>query len=922
MIFRLPRALASVLMAVVVAAAPAPILAQQTAADLEPITTVEGITEYRLDNGLRVLLFPDPSKPQVTVNITYVVGSRHEGYGETGMAHLLEHLLFKGSPSHPDIPQEFNQRGAQWNGTTSYDRTNYYEVFAASDDNLEWALDLEAERMVSSRVERDDLDTEMTVVRNEMESGENNALGILVQRTLSTAYLWHNYGKSTIGARSDVENVPIDRLQAFYRKYYQPDNALLIVAGNFDGQAALSQIVEKFGAIPRPERSGANTLYPTYTSEPTQDGERQVTLRRSGDIQFAASVYHMPPGSHPDFAAVDVLSFVLGDSPSGRLYKALVEPQIAVASGVSPFQLREAGALLTFSVVPAEKDLSAALAKMNEAVESVLQSPVTGEEVARAKADLMNGIRESFNSSTGIALRLSEWASMGDWRLFFLHRDRIEAVTADDVNRVAQAYIKPDNRTVGLFYPTAEPDRADIPAMPDVEATLEGYTGGEAIAQGEAFDPAPTNIESRTTKYTLSNGIEVALLPKETRGDVAIVRVRMFFGDEESLMGRGTAGGVAGSMLMLGSEDYGRQEIRDELDRLQASGSVGGGPTSATGQFQTVNANVAEVIRFVGHLVRHPSFPQSEFDIMKAEQLAGIEFSKGEPQVLGRIALGRHMSQVPVGHPSYVETMEESAAAMAAVTLDEARTFYEDFWGPQNGSLVVVGDFDEVEVRQALEEAFGDWQSPHGFTRVASSFYDPPQETITVETPDKANAMFFAQQNFELRDTDPDYPALIMAGYMIGGGALDSRLARRIRVQDGLSYGVGGSISGHPVDPVGQFSAFAISAPENAAAVEAAFTEELEKVLAEGFTEEELATAQQGWLEGRQLARAQDGSVAGMLATGLYFDRTLMFDAEMEERVRSLTLEEVNQAIRNRLDMDKITIVKAGDFAKTRAPIG
>ena len=920
MISRLPRALASALMATVVAVAPT--VAQETAADLEPITTVEGITEYRLDNGLRVLLFPDPSKPQITVNITYFVGSRHEGYGETGMAHLLEHLLFKGTPNHPDIPQEFNETGAQPNGTTSLDRTNYYEIFPASAENLEWALDLESERMVSSRVERTDLDSEMTVVRNEMESGENNPLAILVERTLSTAYLWHNYGKSTIGARSDIENVPIERLQAFYRKYYQPDNALLVVAGNFDEPAALTHIVEKFGSLPRPERTGANTLYATYTSEPVQDGERQVTLRRSGEIQFAVSAYHMPPGGHPDYAAVDVLSFVLGDSPSGRLYKALVETQVATAAGSAARQLREAGPLLTFSVVPLGKDLRAVLQTMNETVEGVLQSPITGEEVDRARTALLNGMRQSFNSSAGIALQLSEWASMGDWRLFFLHRDRIEAITAADVNRVAQAYIKPDNRTVGLFFPTDNPDRATIPEVPDFEAMLDGFTGGEAIAQGEEFDPSPSNIEARTTKYTLSNGMQVALLPKQTRGDVAIVRLRLFFGDEESLLGRGTAGDFAGSMLMRGSEDYSRQEIQDELDRLQASGSVGGGATSGTGQFQTVNANVAEVIRLVGNLVRKPAFPQSEFDIMKEQRLSAIEQSRSEPQPLAQIALARHMSQFPGGHPSYTETLDEQAAAGSATTLDDARAFYADFWGSQNGSVVVVGDFDEAEVRQALEESFGDWTSPHAFTRVASPFYDAPPETITIETPDKANAIFVAQQNFELRDTDPDYPALIMAGYMIGGGILNSRLASRIRVKDGLSYGVGGGISGHPIDPVGQFTAFAIYAPENAAALEAAFTEELELVLAEGFTEEELATAQQGWLEGQQLGRAQDSSVAGILASGLYFDRTPMFDAEMEERVRSLTLEEVNQAIRDRLDIDKITIVKADDFAKTRAPIG
>ena len=214
------------------------------AAAPKKITAVEGITEYRFDNGMQLLLFPDASKPTVTVNITYFVGSRHEAYGETGMAHLLEHLVFKGTPNHPDIPQELTERGARPNGTTWYDRTNYFETFPATNENLEWALDLEADRMVNSFIAEEDLNSEMTVVRNEMELGENNPFRILMNRTMATAYLWHNYGKSTIGARSDVENVPIERLQGFYRKYYQPDNAMLVIAGKFD-EAKAKELVEE-----------------------------------------------------------------------------------------------------------------------------------------------------------------------------------------------------------------------------------------------------------------------------------------------------------------------------------------------------------------------------------------------------------------------------------------------------------------------------------------------------------------------------------------------------------------------------------------------------------------------------------------------------------------------------------------------------
>ncbi len=309
-------------------------------AQAEKITSVEGITEYRLQsNGLRILLFPDLSKPTITVNITYLVGSRLEDYGETGMAHLLEHMLFKGSTKHPNVPKELQDHGSRPNGTTWFDRTNYFETFQASDANLEWALDLESDRMVNSFVARKDLDSEMTVVRNEYESGENSPMNVLEERVLSTAFLWHNYGKSTIGARSDIENVPIQRLQAFYRNYYQPDNAILTVAGKFDEARTLGLITKYFGPIPKPQR----VLQSNYTSEPTQDGERSVTLRRVGEVQGVVVAYHVPPGSHPDFAPLDVATEILGDSPSGRLYKALVETKKA-ASVRNPSPQRKSSA--------------------------------------------------------------------------------------------------------------------------------------------------------------------------------------------------------------------------------------------------------------------------------------------------------------------------------------------------------------------------------------------------------------------------------------------------------------------------------------------------------------------------------------------------------------------------------------------------
>lgn len=881
--------------------------------------TVEGITEYMLPNGLRVLLFPDESKPTTTVNITYFVGSRHESYGETGMAHLLEHLVFKGTPNHPNIPQELTERGARPNGTTWFDRTNYFETFSATADNLEWALDLEADRMVNSFIAKKDLDSEMTVVRNEFEMGENSPFRVLMERTLSTAYLWHNYGKSTIGSRADLENVPIERLQAFYRKYYQPDNAILVVAGKFDESEALRLIEEKFGRIPRPDRTGANVIYPTYTVEPTQDGEREVVVRRVGDVQYLMASYHVPPGSHEDFAAIDILAHVLGNSPSGRLYKALVETNKASRVGAFPFQLKEPGVLLLYAEVRAEDSLTEAREALVRTIDELATNPVTAEEVERARAALIKNIELTFNNSERIALDLSEWAAMGDWRLFFIHRDRLKQVQPEAVQRAALAYLKPTNRTIGMFIPTQEIDRAEIPAAPDIVALVKDYRGDEAVAAGEAFDPSPANIESRTRRTTLPSGMKMALLPKKTRGETVVANITLRLGTEETLTGRATAASLAGNMLMRGTKKRSRQEIRDEFDRLKSSVRVFGSATQAGAVIETTRENLPATLRLVAEVLKEPAFDPAEFETLKQEQLASLEAQKSEPTARGDIAFSRHLSPFPKGHPHYTATIEERIEAVRATTLDDVRAFYNDFYGAGSGTMAVVGDFDADEIAKIAEEAFGNWTAKTAFERIAEAYRDVPAGDITIETPDKANAFFLAGLNLNLRDDDADYPAMVLANYILGGGFLNSRLATRIRQQDGLSYGVGSMFNANPIDRRGQFVAYAIYAPENVDRLEAAFREEIERALKDGFTAEEVEAAKAGYLQAQQVRRSQDAALASSLGTGLYLDRTLSFDAELEAKIAALKPEQLHEAMRRHIDPKKITVVKAGDFGKLKA---
>ena len=332
--------------------------------------SVEGITEYQMDNGLKVLLFPDNSSQTITVNITYLVGSRHEGYGEKGMAHLLEHMVFKGTPNHPDIPKELSSHGARPNGTTYYDRTNYFETFNATEENLDWALDLEADRMMNSYIAKEDLESEFSVVRNEFESGENNPSRVLMQKVIDAAYLWHNYGNSTIGNRSDIERVPIENLKEFYRKFYRPDNAVLMITGKFEPEEMLDRVVDKFGALKAPDFP----VRDSYTEEPPQDGEKRVTVSRVGDIQIVSALYHTPAGSHPDYAAMSIVENVLTDEPSGRLYKALVETQKASSVwSYIPFT-KEPSFIYINVEVPSDKDADEVEAILKKTLLDMLRS--------------------------------------------------------------------------------------------------------------------------------------------------------------------------------------------------------------------------------------------------------------------------------------------------------------------------------------------------------------------------------------------------------------------------------------------------------------------------------------------------------------------------------------------------------------------
>ncbi|WP_016833040.1 M16 family metallopeptidase [Herbaspirillum lusitanum] len=835
--------------------------------------SAEGITEYRFSNGFKLLLMPDASKPTVTVNMTYLVGSRQENYGETGMAHLLEHLMFKGTPQHGAIPQEFSKRGMSFNGSTSLDRTNYYEFFPAGDENLQWAIVMEADRMLNSFIAQKDLDSEMTVVRNEFESGENSPGSVMVKRMQSIAFDWHNYGNSTIGNRSDIEHVKIENLQAFYRTYYQPDNAVLLIAGKFDAAQVLQWVDQSFGRLPKPKR----TLPAFWTVEPTQDGERQFVIRRRGDQQLVALAYKMPSALHPDATALGFAADILADTPNGRLHKLLVET--GKASAIMQFQLSgyAPGLQIIGAVIKKGEPLEPVRKALTDAIESFATTPPTDAEMARVRVSNANGYERLLSDHQRIGISLSNVLALGDWRLLFAGRDQVDAMSAEQVAGAAAKYFRRDNRTVGLFIPEDQPQRSEIPVAPSLESALQSYRPRAAIATGEVFDTSPANLDLRTTQLRVG-GLKLALLPKKTRGQTVSVRIKLDWGDEKTLFGKKTIAAMTDEMLSRGSMSMTREQLADEFARLKIAGGVY--------NFQTTRGNLDAALKLMADVLQHPRFEPAEFEQLRKQLLVSLESSRNDPTERASEALSLHFDHYPPGD-----------------------------W---RAARTIVGDFDPDTAARVIQQTLAGWKSAAPYQRMLQDYAEVAPTRQFINTPDKENGTYLAKLGLDIRDEDVDYPALVVANYLIGGASMKSRLADRVRQREGLSYSIGTSLSVGALSNAGQFGIGAIAAPQNLDKVDAAIREELQRLITEGFTSEELDRAKSGIRQQREQSRAQDDTISNGWVNLLDLDRTYAWAAQLDDRIAALTLDQLNDTLRKRIVPAKMSVAIARDEEKAK----
>lgn len=879
------------------------------------IKNVEGVKEYSLNNGLKVLLIPDASQSNMVVNIVYNVGSRHEGYGEKGMAHLLEHMLFKSTKNLGDIKKMLSDKGGSANGTTWLDRTNYYEVFPSTDENLKWSVEMEADRMINATILQTDLDKEFSVVRNEFEIGENNPDGVLQERILSTAYLWHNYGNSTIGSKEDIERVKANTLRVFYEKYYQPDNATLIIAGKFDEKKALQYIGQYFGAIAKPKR----VLNKTYTIEPAQDGEKYVELKRAGDSKNVGALYHTAAYVDKDYAAIDALGEILTADPSGYLYKALVETQKVSSIYFWQPTTRDASFMYFGVAVPNDKDVVATRDLVRTELDKITSTKYTDEDVSRAKAKLIKQIEGVKNNTISFAINLTEIIGAGDYRLGFLYRDAIENLTKEDIQRVAERYFRSNNRTIGIFIPSKDEQRVKPSEYTDEQlvAFTKDYKGKALEKETAAFEASIKNLKQNFVEGKLSNGAKYGLIKKEIKGGKVQASFKFPVSNEKDLAGKTDTGAILAQLLKTGTKTKTKEQISDRLDQLKSSLNF-----SYSGQNLSVNVNTykesfKEVMEILGDLLVNSTFPQNELTKTINEYNTYLESSLNDPQAVAFVQVSKQTEEYSKESIFYTSTVQEQIDAYKKIKQSEIVDFYNNILGGNNGFGSVVGDLDAKTTAEILENTFGKWNSKSKYVMAQPTFFETKKLDKEFITPDKENAVAIGKISFKMNLKSPDYPAFVMANEMLGsGGFLTARIPMRLREKEGISYGAGSFINIPTTNDAAYWLYYAFLNPTKKNAVETAAKEEISKALKDGFSAEELKSILTSWLNERKTRLGNDVTLMALTNAYLQYGTPLEDYDTLESKVKALKVEEINAVLKKYISLDKMTSIYAGDFNK------
>ncbi len=919
------------------------------ASNVERLDSLGGVTEYRLrSNGMKILLSPNHAAPVITFMVVYHVGSRNEAPGNTGSAHLLEHMLFNKSTKNfgkankkKTFQEVLYEAGADYsssNMTTWYDRMNGYSTLPA--EKLELAMKIEADRLGRALILDSERQPEMSVVRNEFEIGENSPYRALDKAVTAAAILAHPYHWNTIGYRTDIEGVSTEQLREHYRNFFHPDNAEAILVGDFDPKAALAMFDREFGLFPKSKAPIPQVI----TVEPPQEGERRVIVRRPGKVGIVEIAYMRPNSLHPDFVPLDVLSTILSVGVNSRLYQALVEPGLASDVDSWNYTLRDPYPIVVQATVASGRTHEAAEAAMKAALEKIAREGVSAAELERAKSQFEVSVIRGRDGTYELASSLGEAVASANWKWFLGYINAVRAVTANDVKRVAATYLLPDHATVGWFIPAEEkpePKNAKMglapmklkqggaggasdavaavkaaAATPDVAvaaapATKSSAKTAAASSSASASATGP-GFGQRTLHRVLGNGLTLDIVPNQALPTVAI-QGTVLAGRMEAPSGKPAVPELTAMMLNRGTKTRDKRAIGAAIDNMGAQLIVFASLTEATITGSGLTRDLRSILSILADELRNPAFADSELAKAKLEMKANVLRAADNTATRAYERLSR--LALPEGHPYRLPASDAVLASLEATKSADLRAFWSDRYVGAGTILSIVGDVDPQATAALVDSLFA--AMPQG----ARPSYDrKPQTPNTpervVETmKGKANVDFVYGLASGLRRNDPDYEASIVANAALGQSALTSRIGKRVRDTEGLSYNLYSRFF-FPDYVDGLWGVDVAVAPQNVAKALKSTKEEIDRYAKEGITDAEVQT-QKEFFAGNYLVRlGTNAGVASALCTAEKFGYGPGYLDEYPKRIRAVTKAQVNEVIKKRIHPESMHLVVAGDLTK------
>lgn len=894
-------------------------LIAQTNSPFSFIREEGGIREYQhTKNGLQVLLMEDPSAPVLTFMITYKVGSRNERLGNTGSTHILEHMMFKGTPTFNKekgtaISAMLQNVGAMMNATTWLDRTNYFEMLPS--EHLELAVKIESDRMRNLLLDENHLKSEMTVVRNEFEIGENNPEEALDKNIWATAYQAHPYHHSTIGWKSDIENVSIKGLREFYDTYYWPNNATVTIIGGFNSDQALKLIDQYFGAIPK----SPHPIPEVYTVEPRQEGPRRVTVKRAGQNGLVGIAHKTPKGLHPDHAALAILDRVLTSGKNSRFYKRLIDKGLAARADVSYMPFRDEALFISYITLTPQTSHEQIEKLVLEEYEKIKAEGITLQELEAAKAQFRASAAFARDGSFGIAAQINEAIAIGDWTHFVKFQDAVQKVTLEDIRRVAATYWIEDQMTVGYFIPKTEEKKStgSLP-MNDRQASytyrrptaLFDYPWIEDAGSAALATVPGTSATSLAKKITDKRIHSIRVLTMKTSvKDVVTLRGSFFAGTVFAPKENKALADLTVAMLDQGTKKRDKFAIAAELEKIGATVSFTN--TNETVEFtaRCLKNDVPTVMAIIAEELREPLFDEKTFETVKKRRMALYRQNLENTDVRALETLSQKI--FPEDHPNYAVTTEQMLRDIEKTTLEDVRAFYRQYYGPRSMTIVAVGDVDSKVVEHAVKTGFSGWKGGVTFkTPKAATPVKGSETPLIVNLQDKTSTTVMIGTVTGLRQDDKDYLPLYVGTYILGGN-FSARLMMTVRDNEGLTYGIRAGTRGQTFCD----GMWLVNAYFGTQLVDKGIESTHRQIhlwLSDGITDDELAAKKTTITGSYKVGLSTTGRMAEQILNIAMRNAPLSYLDEYPKEVNALTTSRVNQVIRKYIRKDNLITVVAG----------